>query len=59
MGTLGPMTHTALIIVNATLGGAVAWGVISLLIVGISRDRRLREQQVRQLRRATHGRLAA
>jgi hypothetical protein len=53
------MTHTALIIVNATLGGAVAWGVISLLIVGISRDRRLREQQVRQLRRATHGRLAA
>jgi hypothetical protein len=53
------MSQTTLIIVNATLGVAVTYGLIWLLAVGISRDRRLRDQQVRQLRRPTDGRLAA
>jgi hypothetical protein len=44
------MTQTILIIVNATLGAAAAYGLIWLLAVGISRDRRLSDQQVRQLR---------
>lgn len=53
------MTQTTFIIVNAILGGAVAYGVIWLLIVGVGSDRRLRDQQVSQLRRTTHDRLAA
>jgi hypothetical protein len=53
------MTQTTLSIVNAALGAAVAYGLIWLLAVGVSRDRRLRDQQVRQLQRPTHGRLAA
>lgn len=53
------MTQTTLIIVNAILGAAVAYGVISLLAVGIGLDRGLRDQQVRQLRRTADRRLAA
>lgn len=59
MGTLGPMTQTTLIIGNAILGAAVAYGVIWLLAVGIGLDRGLRDQRVRRLRHTTDRRLAA
>ena len=53
------MTQTTLIIGNAILGAAVAYGVIWLLAVGIGLDRGLRDQRVRRLRHTTDRRLAA
>lgn len=53
------MTQTTFIILNAILGAGVAYGLILLLAFGIGSERRVRDEQVGQLRRASHDRLAA
>ena len=58
-GDTRAMTLTTLIAINAILGAAAIYGIVSLLAFGIHSDRIVHKPQVRSLRHSSSDRLAA